>query len=302
MTPTVKETIVVEGYELTITSPDKLLWPEAGITKVDYLQKLLMLAPYLLKYCRNRYLTTIRYPHGIHGEFFYQKNCPEWAPSFVPTATLDNVRYIVLDSIPTLLWLGNLACLEFHPSFHELNDPLPAEWVIDIDPTLEQDDRIMQAAVIVGDLLASLHIQSVPKTSGATGIQIYVPIQRGYTFEQLRSIGKFVSEYLVQQHPKLFTLERLKKDRGTMIYLDYLQHWPGKTLSAPYTPRARKAASLSTPLHWDELRSGAKPEDFNLFTIEERLQQFGDLIDQVKPQSLDHILSHIGTISQQRGY
>jgi len=290
----VKETITVEGHDLVISNPDKLMFPEAGITKLDYLRHLLELAPYLLKYCRNRYLTTIRYPNGIHGKHFYQKNCPQPAPDFVRTATLNGIRYVVLDSVPTLLWLGNLACLEFHPSFHYVGEDLPAEWVIDIDPSLERDDRVMHAAVLVGELLESLRIQSVPKTSGATGTQIFVPIRRGYTFEQLRAVGKFLCEYLVHQHPRLFTLERLKKDRGTRIYLDYLQHWHGKTLSAPYTPRARKEATVSTPLTWDELRSGAKPEHFTLTTIGKRLNTYGDLIDRVPPQSLDHVLSHLG--------
>lgn len=293
MAVSTKETIVVDGWELTITNSDKLLWPEAGITKLEYMKKLLILAPYLLKYCRNRYLTTIRYPGGIHQHSFYQKNCPEPAPDFVKTARLQDVNYVVLDSIPTLLWLANLACLEFHPSFHYVNETLPAEWIIDIDPSLEQDERIMDAAALVGDVLHSLQIESVPKTSGATGVQIYVPIRYGYTFEQLRAVGKFVAEYLVHQYPKLFTIERLKKHRGDKIYIDYLQHWHGKTLSAPYTPRARPRATLSTPLHWHEVRSGAKPQHFTLHTIATRLNRYGDLIEQVEPQTLDHVLNYV---------
>ena len=294
--PAVKETIRINGHEIVISNPDKLLWPEAGITKLDYLQKLIMLSPYLLKYCRNRYLTTIRYPDGIHGKSFYQKNSPEPVPDFVTTALFQGIRYVVLDSLPTLLWLGNLACLEFHPSFHYIGEERPAEWVLDIDPSLERDERIMEAAAIAGELLRSLGIESVPKTSGATGVQIYVPIRPGYTFEQLRKIGRFISEYLAAKHPDLFTLERLKKDRGNLIYLDYLQHWHGKTLSAPYTPRARPRATLSTPLRWEEVRSGARPEDFTLLNIETRLKQTGDLIEQVPPQSLDHILDYLESL------
>lgn len=293
MPAAVKEAIQVEGCEVIISNPDKLLWPEAGITKLMYLQKLVSLSPYLLKYCRNRYLTTIRFPNGIHSKSFYQKNSPEPIPDYVKTAELQKINYVVLDSLPALLWLGNLASLEFHPSFHYVGSERPAEWMIDIDPSLEKDDRIMEAAAIVGDLLNSLKIQAIPKTSGATGVQIYVPIQPDYTFEQLRLIGRFISEYLVNQHPKLFTIERMKKDRGDLIYLDYLQHWYGKTLSAPYSPRARPHATLSTPLLWEELRTGAKPEDFNLFTIEERLKRYGDLIDTVPPQSFDFILSQL---------
>lgn len=290
MAATIKGTIQVEGKEITVTNPEKLLWPEAGITKLDYLQKLTALAPYLLRYCQNRYLTTIRYPNGIHGKSFYQKAVPQPTPSFVKTALLGDVNYVHLDSLPTLLWLGNLACLEFHPSFHFINDALPAEWIVDIDPSLEEEPRMMQAALLVGEALDRMGIEAVPKTSGATGIQIWIPIQHGYTFDEVRTVGKFLGSYLVKKYPNLFTIERLKKNRGDLIYIDYLQHWHGKTLSAPYTPRARVHAAVSTPLRWAELHN-CKASDFTLHTIASRLSSTGDLIAQVKPQSLEQILT-----------
>ena len=286
-------TIMVEGQELTITNPEKPLWPEAGITKLDFLQKLIELSPYLLRYCRDRHLTTIRFPHGIHDKSFYQKNTPEPVPEFVNLAPLDGIRYVNLDSLPTLIWLGNLACLEFHPSFHRIGETLPAEWLIDIDPSLEVEPRIMEAAHLIGEVLDSLHIQSVPKTSGATGVQIYVPIQHGYTFEQLRKIGYFIGSFVVKKYPKLFTIERLKKNRGDLIYFDYLQHWYGKTLSAPYTPRAKIHGTVSTPLLWEEVERRCDPRDFTLHVIMERIKKMGDLIEKVPPQNLDAVLSHL---------
>ncbi|MFD2613793.1 non-homologous end-joining DNA ligase [Paenibacillus gansuensis] len=293
MPPSKKGTINVDGQEITISNPDKFLWPEEKITKADFLTKLAALSPYLLKYCSNRYLTTIRWPNGIDGKSFYQKNCPDPKPDFVRTAVLESIEYVNLDSLPTLLWLGNLACLEFHPSFHYINDLLPAEWVIDIDPSLEEEPRIMEAAYLVGEVLDGLRIQAVPKTSGATGVQIYVPIERGITFDELRKIGQFVGEYLVKTHPNLFTIERLKKNRGDLIYIDYLQHYYGKTLSAPYTTRARPKAPVSTPLKWEELKMGVTARDFHLFNIGERLKTYGDLIEQVPKQNLYPILEHL---------
>jgi len=288
-----KTAVMIEGHEIVITNPDKVLWQEQGITKLQYLEKLAALSPYLLKYCRNRYLTTIRYPHGAGDKSFYQKNCPQPQPPFVHTAAHESINYINLDSLPTLIWLGNLACLEFHSSFHYIGDPFPAEWLIDIDPSLDEEPRIMEAAYIVGELLRSLGIQSVPKTSGATGVQIYVPIEHGITFDELRKIGHFMGMYLVEKHPKLFTIERLKKNRGDLIYFDYLQHYAGKTLSAPYTPRARKLATVSTPLRWEEVKAGARPTDFHLLNIEKRLAATGDLLTQIPPQPLDRVLRHI---------
>lgn len=293
MARSIKGTIRIEGEEVTITNPDKLLWPEVGITKQQYLQRLAELSPYLLRYCRNRFLTTIRYPGGIHSKFFYQKNAPEPLPDFVKTAQHEDINYIVLDNLPTLLWLGNLAAIEFHPSLHYVGDILPCEWMIDLDPSQDDEPRIMEAAAYVGDILTSLGISSVPKTSGATGVQIIIPIEYGVTFDQLRSIGQFVARYATEKYPSFFTIERLKKDREGKIYFDYLQHYSGKTLAAPYTPRARQAASVSTPLTWDEVRKNPHPSEFNLLNIGERLQQRGDLLQQVKPQSLELILRHL---------
>ncbi|WP_442601881.1 non-homologous end-joining DNA ligase [Paenibacillus sp. KN14-4R] len=286
-------TFEVEGHTLTLSNPNKLLWPEAGITKLIYMQKLLELAPYLLPYCRDRYLTTIRFPHGIAGKSFYQKNAPEPLPDFVETASLHDIKYVNMNAIPTLLWLGNLACLEFHPSFHHIGTQAPAEWIIDLDPSLEDEPRIMEAASYVGRILQSLNIASVPKTSGATGVQIYIPIKPGYTFNQLRTIGHFIAKYAAEQYPNLFTIERLKKHREKRIYVDYLQHWIGKTLSAPYTPRAKKYATVSTPLTWKEVDQNCQIRDFNLLTIGERVRTHGDLIQQVPPQDLDTILTHL---------
>lgn len=287
--------IEVEGHQLKVTNPDKILWPHQGITKLDYLQHLVRLSPYLLPYCRDRYLTTIRYPHGPGGESFYQKNCPPSAPPFVRTAKLEQVNYVVLDSIPTLMWLGNLACLEFHPSFHKVDSDLPVEWIIDLDPSVYDPARTTEAANYVGETLRSMQIDSIPKTSGATGIQIVVPIRSGYTFEELRAIGHFVANYLTERYPQLFTTERLKKDRGNKVYFDYLQHWRGKTLSAPYTPRAREHAPVSTPLLWEELASPVHPENYNLLSIHERLQEYGDIIANLPAQNLDSIIQFLGT-------
>jgi bifunctional non-homologous end joining protein LigD len=293
MAVTTKGTLLVEGHELTITNPSKPLWLEAGITKADYLAKLTELSPYLLRYCRDRHLTTIRFPHGYNDKSFYQKNAPDPVPDFVKLAPLDGINYINLDSLSTLLWLGNLACLEFHPSFHRIGETLPAEWVIDIDPTLEEEPRIMEAAHIIGEILDALRVQSIAKTSGATGVQIYIPIQHGYTFEQLRKVGHFVGAFVVKKYPNLFTIERFKKNRGDKIYVDYLQHWYGKTLSAPYTPRAKKDASVSTPLLWKEVEMHPSPREFNLHTVIDRLRRMGDLIQGVPPQNLDAILERL---------
>lgn len=235
----------------------------------------------------------IRYPHGVPGMSFYQKNAPEPLPEFVRTAVQDNITYIVLQGLPELLWLGNLAALEFHPSLHYAGSPLPCEWMIDLDPSLEVEPRIMEATAAVGEVLRSLGLDSVPKTSGATGVQIIVPVTPGITFDNLRRIGHFVGRYVTEKRPDLFTLERLKKHRGDKIYFDYLQHYGGKTLAAPYTPRARPLATVSAPLLWEEVQQDVKPTDFNLLNMEERLGRLGDLIAKVPPQPVEAIIAKL---------
>lgn len=289
--PAVKGTILIEGQSVPITNPDKPLWPEQGITKRIYLEKLAALSPYLLRYLKNRLLTVIRYPHGVHGMSFYQKNAPEPLPSFVRTSMHEGINYITVDGLPALLWLGNSAALEFHPSLHYIGSGLPCEWMIDLDPSLEVEPRIMEATHIVGQVLKSLGLESVPKTSGATGVQIIVPVRQGVTFDELRKVGHFVGRYVTEKHPGLFTLERLKKQRGDKIYFDYLQHYGGKTLAAPYTPRARPLATVSTPLTWKEVSEGVSPDDFHLLNIEERLRRTGDLIAKLPPQPVERVIA-----------
>jgi len=251
------------------------------------------LAPFLLPYASGRYLTTIRYPEGIGGVSFYQKNSPSPTPDYVRTAQDGDIRYVVLDSVRTLLWLGSLYCLEFHVSSDEIATPLPNTWMLDIDPSLEVEPRLMEATEHVLSLLDSLGLTAVAKTSGATGVQVVLPIERGPSFDELRAFGKFVSDYLVAKHPKLFTVERLKKDRGDLIYLDYLQHYAGKTLPAAYSPRARPFAPVSTPLSREEVRRDVKPSDYHLLNIGDRLRSQGDLLASVPRQSLFPVLSRL---------
>ncbi|WP_035157282.1 non-homologous end-joining DNA ligase [Cohnella thermotolerans] len=291
-----KTLIKLGDTELKLSHPDKPIWPEMGITKLVYVQKLAALAPYLLPHSERRYLTTIRYPEGIGGISFYQKNCPQPIPPYVNTAVNGTINYVVLDSMPTLVWLGSLYSLEFHVSCESTDDALPDRWILDIDPMLEVEPRIMEATAIVGELLASLGLSAVPKTSGATGVQIVMPIEPGPTYDDLRGFGKFVCEYLAAKHPQLFTVERLKKNRGTLIYLDYLQFYPGRTLAAPYTPRARPGAPVSTPLTWEEVRRDPKPTDFHLLNIEERLRRTGDLIRLLPRQQLRPVLQQIRSL------
>lgn len=269
--------VKVDGYVIRISNPDKLLYPEASISKWDYVLRCAQLAPYLLRYTSNRLLTMIRYPDGIHKSSFYQKNVPVPYPEWVHTVRIGEKEYVRLNNVPTLIWLANLACLEFHTSFHFYWDESPTELVFDLDPHTDDFQQVVEVALETKKVLERLGLTSYVKTSGKSGLQVFVPIQSGYTFEETRRVSTFIAEYLTKQHPDFVTMTRQVKERGKRVYFDYLQHWRGKTLIAPYSPRATVKATVSTPLGWEELSKLDSPEVFTLKTIVERIEKKGDL-------------------------
>lgn len=288
----------VEGVEIKITNPEKMLFPKAGITKWNYIMLCARLAPFLLRYTRNRLLTTIRFPHGVEGESFYQKNAPRFSPEYIEIKQVDGTHFILLNNLPTLIWLCNLACLEFHVSFHTVDEPyFPTELVFDIDPSTDDFTKVVEVALLVRECLNSLGLDAIAKTSGASGLQLYVPLAKTYSFEETRKVGKFIAEYLAKQHPHLVTVERMIKKRGEKVYIDYLQHWYHKTLIAPYSPRATQEATVSTPLLWEELTDQLTPVQFTLHTILPRLEEKGDLLEMLYQEEagfdLDDILAFI---------
>ncbi|MDR6224442.1 non-homologous end-joining DNA ligase [Desmospora profundinema] len=299
--PVTAKTVTVDGKEIRISNPDKVLFKEIPLTKWDWIMHLTRLAPYLIPHCRGRFLTTIRFPDGPDGKSFYQKNAPSHIPDWMPVSESGKIRYMRLEDTAGLIYLGNLACLEYHLSFDRITHPdQPSDLVFDIDPS--QRGRVgfqqsMETALLTRETLRSLGLDGVVKTSGATGLQIYVPLKRGYTFEETRQVSRFISQYLTERHPHLITVERMVSKRGTKVYFDYLQHWRGKSLIAPYSPRAREEATVSTPVHWEELRPSLRPECFTLSTIHRRLARVGDLFApllQKRGYTLDEILSFIG--------
>ena len=269
--------VKVDGYVLRIANPDKLLYPEESITKWDYVLACVRLAPYLLRYTSKRLLTVVRYPDGVHHSYFFQKNAPTPCPDWVNTKKVGGIEYIILDNLPTLVWLANLACLEFHTSFHYYGNERPTELVFDLDPSSSDFAKVVEVALETKKVLERLNLMSYVKTSGASGLQIYIPIKAGYTFEETRQVNFFIAKYLTERLPDLVTMNRRISERGEKVYFDYLQHWRKKTMIAPYSPRATKKATVSTPLTWQELAELSSPEVFTLKTIHERLTKKGDL-------------------------
>lgn len=293
--------VKIENRIINLTNPDKLLWPEAGITKKHYVEAMTILAPFMIKYSKNRLLTAIRYPHGIGGKSFFQKEKPDNTPEWIKTVKFNDKNYIVLNSAATIIWLCTQAVLEFHTSFNIYNNlDHPSHLVFDLDPDDNQDFRdVAEIALSIYETLESLGIKGFVKTSGASGLQIYIPTASKYDYDTARKLNEFFAQYFVQKLNKKLTIERLKKNREGKTYFDYLQMWYGKTIIAPYSPRAVMSAAVSTPLEWEEL-NWARPELFTLINIAARLEQKGDLFEASfhceNNEQLDAILKKLNAI------
>jgi len=289
------DTITLENRQLKITNPEKILWPSLGISKLDYIAKIVELAPFILPHTANRLLTTIRYPDGVMGKSFYQKNIPQYAPEWIYSVVWRNTRYIVLNSVATLGWLANQAALEFHTAFNYYQyQDYPTALVFDLDPSKGQPfEQVVEVALTIFHTLTTLGINGYVKTSGATGLQLYIPIGRKYNYDLARKINRFFGEYFSQKLPRLITIERMTDKRGNKLYFDYLQMWQGKTITSAYSPRATASATISTPLEWEELNKGITPEDFTLINIKERLEDKGDLFRPLLQNGLESNIEHI---------
>ncbi|MDN4607007.1 DNA ligase D [Sporosarcina highlanderae] len=261
-----------------VTHPDKPVWPKSGIEKEDYLLYLQMAAPFMLPFLKERHLTLIRFPHGVPGEKFYQKSVPDYAPDFVKTSRDDDIDYIVCNDIMTLLWLGNQLALEFHIPFQTIDTKMPTEIVFDLDPpSVDEFSLSIEAAVRLKAIFDQFQLESFIKTSGGKGLQLYIPLPYNtFTYDETRIFTKFVSDFLCDQEPQWFTTERLKKNRGNKLYLDYVQHHEGKTIVAPYSPRGTEIGTIATPLKWEEVGDSLRPEQFTIHTVMERMKTIGD--------------------------
>jgi len=296
-----EDVLIIDDKHIKISNPKKYLWCNSNyqVDKVTYITYIHNAAEYILKYSKDRLLTTIRYPNGVTGKHFYQKNAPSFAPEWIQTIVWNDTNYILANDTATLVWLANLACLELHVSFNYWqHEDYPTELVFDLDPTDTSNFmHVLQMASYMKEVLLEVGLIAYPKTSGATGLQLYIPILQKYTYDDTRKVAKFIAEYIQQKYPKDITLERLVKNRGNKLYVDYLQHWRGKTLPAPYSVRAREKPSVSTPVSWNEIEKNSfKPDDFTIFNILDRINKVGDLFDLTSKQSLDHILEIITDI------
>ncbi len=268
-------TILIENNEIQISNPDKLLFKKPRIRKADMLAYYIKAANEMLPFLKGRPLTLIRFPDGIHAHSFYQKHLPDHAPEFVEKPIKHNEDIpIICNDLSTMLWLANLAAVEFHAPFQRLGENNPREIVLDLDPPSRREFSLaVEAALIVRDLSERLGLTSYVKTSGNKGLQVYFPLpDRSITYKETKKFLEFTASYLIEKEPDWFTVERLKKKRGQKLYLDVVQHAEGKTIIAPYSLRGNEEGLCATPLFWEEVTDNLDPEKYTMAEALERLE------------------------------
>jgi bifunctional non-homologous end joining protein LigD len=281
---------------VALTHLDKIFWPKEQYAKGDVISYYGKVAPYLLPHLKDRAESLNRFPDGIKGKHFYQKDVnPDQLPGFVKSVSLraksagKTVHYVVCNNKDTLLYLVNLGCIEINPWASRIQHPdKPDFMTLDLDPSgSDKFDDVIAVALTAHRVLDGLQIKNYCKTSGKTGIHVLVPLGGKYTFAEVRRFAKLLTERIAAEIPALATTEhRVRKRRGK-VYLDYMRNAVGQTAAAPYSLRPWPGATVSTPLAWGEVKKGLRPEQFTLKTIFKRLKAKGDLLKPMHKQRAD---------------
>ena len=266
-----------------VTNPRKVYWPEQGYTKADLLTYYELMANWLLPYLKDRPLHLYRWPDGIRGKSFYQKQIPDGTPDWVQTVDVakpgeDPTFYIVCNDRRTLLTLVNLGTIDLHPWLSRRGSLDSPDWaVLDLDPKEAPFSNVIKVARIVGKILRGLGLEAYLKTSGSSGLHVCVPLKPGYTYEQSRMFCEAVARLVVRDHGDIATVERVMSRRGGRVYVDFLQNRREQTIVPPYVVRPVEGASVSMPLAWDELEGDLRIADFTIATGPARVEKTGDL-------------------------
>lgn len=282
-------TVQVDGRRLRLSNLDKVLYPEAGFTKGEVIDYYTRVAPVLLPHLTGRPLTVKRYPNGVEAEFFFEKNAPRGKPSWVRTATLpvpgstmnrETIDFVIVEELPTLVWLANLAALELHvPQWHlphHARKPRTDLIVFDLDPGAPADiTQCCEVALLLREALAKDGLTPLAKTSGSKGMQVSAPISVADP-DQPSRYAQAVAKRLESSHPKLVVSRMAKNLRHGKVFVDWSQNNPAKTTVAPYSLRARSEPTVSTPLTWHEVESREQLR-FTAADVLDRVERHGDL-------------------------
>jgi len=279
--PTEKQQVKkINGKELTFTNLHKIYWPREKITKADMINYYYQVAPFMLPYLKDRPQSLNRYPNGIEGESFYQKNIADKFPSWIKTHDYENTtkeggkKFFVCADEAHLLYMANLGCIEMNPWHSRVQSPDKPDWcVIDLDPDTNSFNQVIEAANTIHQVLTTVDVPCYPKTSGSTGIHIYIPLGAKYEYEQSKVLAQLIVTVAHRELEKFTSLERSPAKRKGKIYLDFLQNRSIQTIAAPYSLRPKPGATVSMPLAWDEVKPGLTIQDFTIYNAAKEIKQ-----------------------------
>jgi bifunctional non-homologous end joining protein LigD len=278
----------VEGRRLSLSNLGKVLYPAVGFTKGEVIDYYTRVSAAVLPHLRDRPLTLKRYPNGVEGQYFYEKNCPSHAPDWVRKEEVGGIAYCVCDDLPTLVWLANLADLELHPSLSLAEDiDRPTVMAFDLDPGEPAGlAECCEVALLLRDALGQIGLDSYAKTSGSKGLQVYVPLNTEVDYDHgTKRLSQALARHLEAQHPKLIVSTQKKELRTGKVLIDWSQNDEHKTTVAVYSLRARERPTVSTPLLWEEVERGdADALVFDAADVVERVNEHGDLFAPVIEQ------------------
>lgn len=295
----------LDGRELRLSNLTKAFWPGEGYTKGDLLAYYLNVAELILPHLAGRPLTMKRMPDGAEGEFFYEKSAPSHTPDWIPRCPVPSeeskggvIDYLMVEDTAGLLYVANLGCIEFHPLHSRCPDIEHPDYLFfDLDPFPPSSfDDVLIVALHVKAALDRLGLRSYPKTSGATGVQIYVPIEAGYTYRQTRDFVGAIGRMIEKADPERVTMAWQIERRDGKVFIDHHMNRSGANISAVYSLRPEPGATLSAPLEWEEVEAGVTPRDFRIDNIWERLEERGDLFAEMltSPHDLAPALEALG--------
>ncbi len=274
-----------------LTHLDKTYWQKEKITKGELLGYYYAMAPYILPYLKDHPVSLKRFPNGIARPSFFQKNLQS-PPSWIKTVEVEHhekkVNYLLIQDTQSLLYAVNLGSIELHPWLSRTPTLDFPEWLLfDLDPEAISFEAVIATAQIVHRILDRIDVPNFCKTSGASGLHIYVPLKGKYTFEQAKQFALLVATVAEKELPEVISLERAPKNRQKKVYIDCLQNNYGQTVATPYSIRAKPGAPVATPLSWNEVKTGLDPLDFNLFTLPARVKKKGDLLHALLERKTD---------------
>jgi bifunctional non-homologous end joining protein LigD len=283
--------VEVEGHRLSLSNLDKVMFPETGFTKGQVIDFYTRVAPVLVPHLRDRPLTLKRYPNGVEGGHFYEKQCPSHRPEWVRSEAVElsskTIHFCICDDLPTLVWLANLADLELHPSLSKVPEvERPTLMAFDLDPGPGTGlAECCEVALILREALGRLELECFPKTSGSKGIQVYVPLNVDEVDYDhgTKLLSNALARHLEAEHPKLIVSTQKKELRKNKVLIDWSQNDEHKTTVSVYSLRARERPTVSTPLSWDEVEEG--DPDALVFEAEDvlaRVEEHGDLFAPVE--------------------